>query len=195
MRRCLVCAAMLCLIIMMGCSENERKENQENELTKEKEGQTASRGETTSLENEKVDIILYFSNRQTGKMTAEKRQVGRAAVLESAEKTIINELIRGPSEETNTGIIPEGTKLLSVKKDNRTVIVDFSKEFENNHPGGSTAEMLTIYSIVNSLTELKEVERVQFLIEGEKKAQYKGHYRFDAPFERNISLVEADKNN
>ncbi len=195
MRRCLVCAAMLCLVIMLGCSENDRKNSQENDMPKGNEGQTASREEITGLKNEKVDIVLYFSRGQTGKLTAEKRRVDRAAVLENAEKTIINELIKGPSEKTDRATIPEGTKVLSVQRDSRTVTLNLSKEFENNHPGGSAAEMLTIYSIVNSLTELKEVERVHFLIEGEKKSQFKGHYRFDAPFERNISLVEADKNN
>jgi len=41
-----------------------------------------------------------------------------------------------------------------------------SKEFVENHIGGSTAELMTINSIVASLTELPGIDKVQFLIEG-----------------------------
>ena len=52
--------------------------------------------------------------------------------------------------------------------------------------------MLTVYSIVNSLCELDEVEKVQFLIEGEKQIEYKGHIEFDKPF-RPMEKIISDK--
>ena len=41
---------------------------------------------------------------------------------------------------------------------------------------------MTIYSIVNSLTQIKDIEKVQFKIEGQVKDRYKGNFKFDVPF-------------
>jgi len=49
--------------------------------------------------------------------------------------------------------------------------------------------VLTIYSIVNSLTEINSVKKVQFLIDGEKISDCKGHLDFSKPFERNEALI------
>ena len=53
------------------------------------------------------------------------------------------------------------------------VVLDFSEEFINNHKGGVELEKLTVYSIVNTLTELNEVNSVQFLINGKDDAKFK----------------------
>lgn len=50
-------------------------------------------------------------------------------------------------------------------------------------------EKLTIYSIVNSLTEVNTVNKVQFLIEGEKINEYNGDMDFSKTFERNNELI------
>lgn len=58
-----------------------------------------------------------------------------------------------------------------------------SGDFVVKHTGGSVGEWFTIYSIVNSLTELDNIKKVQFLIEGEKQQDFKGHMDFSKPFE------------
>ena len=47
---------------------------------------------------------------------------------------------------------------------------------------------MTVYSIVNSLTELPSVKKVQFLIEGEKREVYL-HMAFDTPIERDEEMI------
>ena len=44
--------------------------------------------------------------------------------------------------------------------------VNLTKDFVDKHPGGKDAERLTLYSIVNSLTEVKDIQKVKFLING-----------------------------
>lgn len=139
-----------------------------------------------------TSIILYFSDKEFGNLIPEKREVSKESILKNPEETIINELIKGPINQMLLPTIPKGTKLLSLTKTDNTVTVNFSKEFVENHPGGSAAETLTIYSIVNSLTELKDVEKIQFLIEGKKREEYKGHYQFDIPFTRNEGLIKKE---
>jgi len=72
-------------------------------------------------------------------------------------------LIKGPKVAGLKPTIPEGTKLRSaIKIEGDVAIVDFTKEFRDNHPGGKAEERMTIYSVVNSLTELKEINKVKF---------------------------------
>lgn len=48
---------------------------------------------------------------------------------------------------------------------------------------------MALYSIVNTMTELPGIDKVQFLIEGQKREVYI-HAIFDAPFKRNDDIIE-----
>jgi germination protein M len=100
---------------------------------------------------------------------------------------IINELIKGPYTLNLT--IPPGTKLLNCNLQGDILVVNFSKELQINHWGGSAGEILTVYSIVNSLTELPEVKAVQILIEGEVQESLAGHLEIYYPISRDDSLI------
>lgn len=128
-----------------------------------------------------VTVTLYFANEDSSGLSAEKRQV--AAVPGQLEKAVVEQLIAGPAEKGHYATIPSETKIRSVTTSDGICYVDLSNEFITKHSGGSTGEMLTIYSIVNSLTELENVQKVQFLIEGEKREEFKGHVDFSQPFE------------
>ena len=56
---------------------------------------------------------------------------------------------------------------------------------------GITSEV-AIYSIVNSLTELSTVYRVQFLINGSTRKYYQD-LDFSSTFERNLEIVEGEQ--
>ena len=51
-------------------------------------------------------------------------------------------------------------------------MIDLSEEFIDNHPGGLEEEKNTIYSIVNTLTELTEVNGVKILIDNEENKSF-----------------------
>mgnify|MGYP003304269782 CR=1 FL=1 len=50
-------------------------------------------------------------------------------------------------------------------------------------------EQLTIYSIVNTLTALEGIEKVQFLVEGQKNESFI-HMLINEPFVRDESLIK-----
>ena len=108
---------------------------------------------------------------------------------ESLEKLIVSELIRGPKSQNAGRTIPQETKIRSVETKDRVCFVNLSSEFVSKNNVGTSAELLTIYSIVDSLTELSNVDKVQFLIEGEKKDVYH-HMVFNEPIERDITLIQ-----
>lgn len=132
-------------------------------------------------------VVLYFSNEMGDKLVATRR---RASIVDnSMEKTVITELILGPDNDQNYATLPQNTKVLSVETKEKICFVNFSKEFAENIGGGSSASTMAIYSVVNSLTELDEVEQVQFLIEGEK-TEWLGEYDVSEPFKRDESFIE-----
>lgn len=134
-------------------------------------------------------VMLYFANTDATELIPHEVEI-EVNPNETLEKTVLNLLLAGPLDENEVNTIPEGTKIISTSISEGVCYVDFSTEFITKHPGGSTGETLTIYSIVNTLTELPDINKVQFLIEGEKQSTFKGHIAFDTLFERNLNLVK-----
>jgi germination protein M len=120
--------------------------------------------------NEKLQVHLYFSDEDGTRLVREIRYVDMNEAKQGTEQLaalLVKELVKGPSNTTLKPTIPEGAALRSpVKIENRTAIVDMTKEFVDNHPGGKEAEEMTIFSIVNTLTELKDIEKVRPYLQG-----------------------------
>ncbi len=144
-----------------------------------------NKGEPTQAP--KTTLVLYFSDENAEYLVAERRNI-EIASGDTIEKTVVSELIKGPTEGGHAKTIPQETKLLSIETKNNVCFVNLSKEFVDKHPGGSTGERLTIYSIVNSLTELGTIDKVQFLIEGEKREEFI-HMVLNEPIVRNKTII------
>lgn len=143
-------------------------------------------GKDTDLKAEKIDVKLYFSDKNAEKLQLETRKldvfgkgIARASILA---------LIDGPTTDFSSPI-PNGTKLLNIYIKNGTCFVDFSKEFISNHSGGSAGELMTLYSITNTLTEFKSITGVQILVEG-KSGKTLGNVILDKPLKRDQNLIK-----
>lgn len=134
--------------------------------------------------------VLYFADKESKLLVPVEYEIPRN-VDEQIEKTILNLLIKGPTDENLVSLIPVETKVKNVYTSDGVCYVDLSEDFITKHMGGSSAEMLTIYSIVNTLTELDNINKVQFLIEGTKRPEFKGHIDFDVLFQRNFDLIKS----
>ncbi|NLK21532.1 MAG: GerMN domain-containing protein [Epulopiscium sp.] len=137
-----------------------------------------------SLQN----VKLYFSSNNAEKLVPEERQIEINPNI-SLEKYIVEQLILGPNNKELIMTVPPETTIKDIETKDGICYVDLSNEFRTKHWGGSTGETMTIYSIVNSLTELPNVKKVQFLIEGEKQQEFKGHYDFSGLFDRDENLI------
>ena len=140
-----------------------------------------------SQSGEKKTITLYFSGSQAEFVVPEIREV-EVEQGKGIEEIIINELIKGPNTEELDSVIPKGTRLITVETKEGVCTLNLSKEFVENSYTGSAGETMTVSSIVNSLTELPSVKKVQFLIEGEKREVYL-HMAFDTPIERDEEMI------
>ena len=136
---------------------------------------------------EKTTLTLYFSDKEALGLVAETREVSKGN--KSIEQLIIEELIKGPVDKDHLRTVPAESKLLAIKTESGLTSVDFSEEFVSKHWGGSTGELFTVYSIVNSLTELPEIKSIQFLVDGKKVETLSGHLDLEKPIERDESLI------
>ena len=144
--------------------------------------------ESAKAAGEDVIVTLYFPLTGTDLLGAEKRKV-TLKDKELVERSIINELIKGSDDKLRPRSIAAESKLLSVETKDRICFVNFSKEFIEKQIPGTSSAFVTIYSIVNSLTELENVSKVQFLIEGQKVEVF-GEKVFNEPFERDESFIK-----
>jgi len=146
--------------------------------------------EKRKVVREKKMVTLYFSDSEGEYLVGEKREIlKKREAREEAEETI-TELIKGPKGKL-IPTLPLRTKLLSLQLDERGLAkVNFNRALSKDHPGGSSAEVMTVYSIVNSLTlNFPRIRRVQILIEGEVGASIAGHLSLDQPVSPNLDLV------
>jgi spore germination protein GerM len=140
---------------------------------------------------EKKEVLLYFSDSEGEYLIAEKRPIlKKNEVKEEAKETII-ELIKGPKEKL-IPTLPPRTKLLTLQINDAGVAkVNFSSALSKDHPGGSSAEMMTVYSIVNSLAlNFPQIKRVQILIDGKSIETITGHLSLRQPISPKPDLIK-----
>ncbi len=141
--------------------------------------------------HEIVDVILYYPDSQGEYLVPIPHQI-TINNDEDLELKMLQALAIVPEGYDVYVPYPDGTTIKSININNGVAYIDFNEEFKSNHYGGSTGELMTIYSIVNTLTERRNISRVQFLIEGVKTVDFKGHVDFSELFEYNIALIESE---
>jgi len=135
-------------------------------------------------------VQLYFSSVDGDHLQAEERRIEASDPLGTAEALLAG-LLQGPEAADLVSPIPKGTRLLHLfVTEEGTAYVDFSSELSASHPGGVAAERFTLYAIVNTLIlNLKEIERVQIMIEGKPQATLAGHLDIRHPKAGDLLLV------
>ena len=134
-----------------------------------------------------VEVNLYFSDSQAMYLVAEKRKISQAPSL--ARQAVV-ELIKGPESPDLYPTIPEGTQVNEVYIVDDIVYIDLSEEIFKNHPGGSSGELMTVYSIVNTLTEIPPIKGVQILVEGNEMKSLVGHVDISMPLIRDEDWIK-----
>lgn len=136
---------------------------------------------------EVVEVKLYFSDSQAMYLVLEKRKIPQTPSL--ARQAVI-ELIKGPENSDLYPTIPEGTQVNELYIAGDIAYIDLSEEIFKNHPGGSSGELMTVYSIVNTLTEISQIKGVQILVEGNEKKSLMGHIDISMPLLRDEDWIK-----
>ena len=163
-----------------------------NQNTQSKENQIIPEEEISEDQMRQTIVSLYFYNNDTKSLASEGRLIDVKELLENPYKRLMELLIEGPQNTNLSKTIPDGTKVNKAEIKGDILYLDLSKEFIENHAGGEEAESATIYSIVNSMTNLTEVNAVKILIDGEENKSFKDNkIKFDDPF---VVITEEDTN-
>jgi len=139
---------------------------------------------------DRQEVTLFFSDANERFLVPEKRYIPKEKEPEGQAQEMIKALIAG-SKTGLVGTFPEKAEIRSVKLESGDLlVVNFRESLAADHPGGSTAEMATIYSLTNTLTvNIPAIKRVKILIEGKEKESLKGHIGLKNPFRINQELI------
>lgn len=134
-----------------------------------------------------VNLNLYFANK-TGDMLTPQSTVIEYNANVAVEKVIVEQLIAGPTEKGYYPTIPKDTKVMSITTKDGVCYVNLDIGFTAQ--GYDVLGQVTIYSIVNSLTELTGINSVQILVNGETNLNYKDSISLESIFQPNFEIVE-----
>lgn len=138
----------------------------------------------------RINVRLYFEAPDRDGLLPEERDVAFSSDLAQQLRTVVEELAKG----STTGLVatlPAGTRVLEVFVQSRGVaFVDLSSEAASGLPGGSRAELLTVYSIVNTIvTNFPAVSRVRIVVGDQPVASLGGHVDVSRPLPPDMTLV------
>ncbi|MGN1319240.1 MAG: GerMN domain-containing protein, partial [Lachnospirales bacterium] len=137
-------------------------------------------------------VTLYFCDRSGEKLVPEQRSVEIKKSL-TLEYQIVEQLIVGPDKKMLKSTIPSDTDIRDIKTEDGICYVNLSRDFIKTTPEGISSELVKIYSIVDSLTELNYVNKVQFLIDGEKVNETGDGIDFSKPFDRKTDIIKTTR--
>ena len=132
--------------------------------------------EITNEQLRQTIVSLYFPNKETNEINPEARLIDINEIINSPYEKLVNLLIEGPKNEKNKKIMPENTQLLQNYLEGDCIVLDFSAEFLNYDKEAENGKENLINSIVNTLTELTEINEVKILINGQENSEFNEVY-------------------
>jgi spore germination protein GerM len=144
--------------------------------------------QTTSPEQpvESRPVNLYFSDPEAQRLVAEEREMPPSESMETGLAAVLQALADGPQKNGAVRTLPEQVRVRRVFFDdsNATAYIDFDPALVTRHPGGSTAESITLGSILRTVgANFPEITRVQILVDGETVESIAGHFDTSKPIE------------
>lgn len=133
-------------------------------------------------------IDLFFSNENGDGLVKETQEVYYNSNI-SMEKLVIEHLILGPKGREAKKTIPEETKLINVAVVDGSCYVNLDDNFRNHNY--EIQESIVIYSIVNSLASLENIDRVQISVNGDTNGKYRDDYDLSRMYQPDYRYVEV----
>jgi len=124
--------------------------------------------EITQEQERQTIVSLYFPTKETNELNPEARLIDIKEIINNPYEKLVELLIEGPKNDKNKKIIPENTKVNKIYLEQDCIVLDFSKEFLNYDKQNEKEKKNLENSIVNTLTQLTEINQVKILIDGEE---------------------------
>jgi len=140
-----------------------------------------------------ITATLFYGARDGLLLQPVRVEVPLAEGAVAQGRQIVRALLQ-PPPAPYVSVIPAGTTLKAFYvTSSGDAFVDLSSDITAKHPGGTHAELLTVYAIVNTITtNLQGVQRVQLLVDGHEADSVAGHVGVRRPLERDLALVRQE---
>ncbi len=138
---------------------------------------------------EKVRLKLYFASEDGTSLIATTRTMAYNTNI-SLEKLVVEQLISGPGADVADTVYPtinHNCKIISISVKDGICYVNFDESFLTQSYNVTTD--VAIYSIVNSLTELTNVNKVQISVNGNIDIMYRETISLNTTFDRNLDII------
>jgi len=135
-------------------------------------------------------FTLYFTDKDGQNLVKEQRTVRYRRSIPK-ERIVLEQLMKGPMEKGHYPTIPENTEILDVTIADRICYVAFDRVFSSY--ALDVSEKIPVYSVVNTLLDALEADKVQITVGASDKLDIFGQkmslYRF---YEKNDKLVVTE---
>ena len=135
-------------------------------------------------------FTLYFTDKDGQNLVKEQRTVRYRRSIPK-ERIVLEQLMKGPMEKGHYPTIPENTEILDVTIADRICYVAFDRVFSSY--ALDVSEKIPGYSVVNTLLDALEADKVQITVGASDKLDIFGQkmslYRF---YEKNDKLVVTE---
>ncbi len=160
------------------------------QTTASSETQTITKKEEYIPQEDAQNLHIYYGIKGKDKLEGETKKVRKNSMRIGQARQIVNSLLDAPSNERLYRLLPENLTLRGLFYDSGLFIIDFSREFNKIYTYGANEQVLAVYSIVNSITELDPKAKVRFLINGTEPEGDEGHLDLSMQLSRLESIIE-----
>ncbi|MBQ3643305.1 MAG: GerMN domain-containing protein [Candidatus Riflebacteria bacterium] len=172
-------------------TNNQQIVNQATTTNTNSSSEISSKPQEEYIPSEEVQHLqIYYGVKGKDKIESENKKVRRNSMKIGQARQVVNSLLETPSNERLYKLLPENLTLRGLFYDSGLFIVDFSREFNKIYNYGANEQVLAIYSIVNSITELDPKAKVRFLINGTEPEGNEGHIDLSMNLSRLDSIIE-----
>ncbi len=140
---------------------------------------------------ERTGLILYYADEEGTGLIKTSENVAYNSNI-SLEKLVTEHLISGPLSYGVYPVTAPEVKILSVITKDGVCYVNLSKEFLQKQ--GKLSDEVVLYSFINSLTELPNINKVQFMVDSETEISFGDHSYLNEAFERDLEIVDGAGN-
>lgn len=113
----------------------------------------------------KRSVTLFFAADGT-RLAREAREIDPCDDDNACLKSVLDELLNGPVGEFGE-TVPEGTAVDAVRIEGNQVTIEFNRTFIDAMLPGSSAEMLAVYSVVNTVAvNFPQIQKVKLNVDG-----------------------------
>ena len=180
---------LLCAMVLAGCDEQKQGEAGSKTVVSSSTGSSSSSSSSfqSGSKAQLVNIKVYYPDENATGLVAVEKSIKDT---DNKYQAAVEALMAGTDKKGLANVFPKKAKLLQVTVSGKVAKVDFSRELQKNFVGGSTGEEMLVGSVVNTLTEFPEIQKVQILVDGQEVETLSGHMDLSQPLPRMTELLK-----